>query len=144
MTVAEFLAALPADRRKELAKVRNVIKQNLPKGYKESTGWGAITYEVPLKAYPDTYNKKPLCYVALAAHKSYLSLYLMNVYGDPERRRGFEAGFRKAGKKLDMGGSCVHFHKADDLALDLIGETVAATPMAKWIEIAKKARPKKT
>jgi len=143
MTPAEYLAKIPAERRKELQKVRQVIKENLPKGYKEMVDWGVLTYAVPLTAYPDTYNGRPLNYVALGAHKSFLTLYLFRVFGDPERRKALEAGFKKAGKRLDMGGSCVHFHAADDLPLELIGESVSSTPMAEWIEIWKKARPKK-
>jgi hypothetical protein len=34
----------------------------------------------------------------------------------------------------------VHFTSADDLALDVIGDVVASTPMERWIAIAKAAR----
>ena len=37
-TVKEYLDELPADRRKEIAKVRSVVKKNLPKGYREAVG----------------------------------------------------------------------------------------------------------
>ncbi|MGH9173010.1 MAG: DUF1801 domain-containing protein, partial [Vicinamibacterales bacterium] len=60
-TVREYLQALPDDRRKVIAKVRSVIRKHLPKGYEEAMNWGAITYQVPLKRYPDTYNGQPLC-----------------------------------------------------------------------------------
>ena len=39
--------------------------------------WGMITWQVPLKRYPDTYNKQPLAFVALAAQKNNYALYLM-------------------------------------------------------------------
>ena len=95
---------------------------------------------MPLSAYPDTYNGHALWYAALGAHKSYLTLYLMNVYGQGPLLEKLKAGFKEAGKKLDIGRSCIHFEKADDLALEVIGKTVAAVPMEKWIEIAKAAR----
>jgi hypothetical protein len=34
-TVAQYLAALPADRRAALSAVRKVINENLPDGYEE-------------------------------------------------------------------------------------------------------------
>ena len=49
--------------------MRKVIRANLPKGYRESIGWGCITYEVPLKVYPDTYNGQPLGVAALDLHR---------------------------------------------------------------------------
>ena len=39
----------------------------------------------------------------------------------------FRRRWRETGKKLDMGKSCVRFRKIDDLALDVIGDTIAAT-----------------
>jgi hypothetical protein len=141
-TVAGYLAELPADRRKTVSAVRAVVRRNLPKGYKESIGYGMICYTVPLSTYPDTYNGQPLCYAAVAAQKHYCALYLMNVYGDSTTANAFRDGFRKAGKKLDMGKSCVRFKTADDLPLDVIGRTIAATPMKAFIETYERARRK--
>lgn len=59
-TVTEYLQALPDDRRKEIAKVRSVIRKHLPKGYEEAMTYGLITYQVPLRKYPDTHNGWPL------------------------------------------------------------------------------------
>ena len=142
-TVADYMAELPADRRKTIAAVRAIVRKNLPKGYKESVGYGMICYNVPLSTYPDTYNGQPLCYAALAAQKNYCALYLMNVYGDTPTAAAFKDGFKKAGKKLDMGKCCVRFKTPDDLPLDVIGKTVAATPMKAFIEKYEKARKKK-
>ena len=141
-TVTEYLAELPADRRKTIAAVRAVVRKNLPKGYREAIGYGMICYSVPLSTYPDTYNGQPLCYAALAAQKQYCALYLMNVYGDAARTKALQNAFRKAGKKLDLGKSCVRFKTADDLPLDVIGKTIAATPVKAFIEKYEKARKK--
>jgi len=70
---------------------------------------GMISYFIPLSRYPKTYNKQPLQYAALASQKNYISLYLMNVYGDRETEEWFTEGFRASGKKLDMGRPCVRF-----------------------------------
>ena len=142
-TVREYLDGLPADRRKEIAKVRSVVRKNLPKGYRETMAFGSICYAIPLERYPHTYNKQPLGYAGLAAQKNFNTLYLMGAYGDPKQRKRLEDAFRKSGKKMDMGKSCLHFRKADDLPLDAIGELIASTPPEKMIALYEEGRPKK-
>lgn len=139
-TVAAYLKELPTDRRAEISKVRKVVRDHLPPGYKEQLVWGMISYGVPLSRKSDTYNGQPLCYVALAAQKNFNTLYLMSVYANAKTRKAFEDGFKKAGKKLDMGKSCVHFRTAEDLPLEHIGATIAATPVEQWIEIYEESR----
>jgi hypothetical protein len=142
-TVAEYLKLLPPERRKSLSAVRKVVRDNLPKGYKEAIGWGAITYAIPLKDYPNTYNGQPLCIAALAAGKHNCTLHLMAAYGDPETRKWLEAQFRRSGKKLDMGKACIHFRQPDDLPLDAIAEVIARVTPEKYIrhyEAARKSR----
>lgn len=131
-TVAGYLAALPDDKRKVAREVVTLVRKNLPAGYEEGIGWGVITWSVPLSVLPDTYNKQPLCYVALGANKGGFSLYLMGVYGDAKLRATFEAAVKKAGKKLDMGKSCLHFRTMDDLAVPAVARAVKAIPMKKW------------
>ena len=139
-TVAAYLDALPPERRAVIAEVRKVIRRNLPKGYQEVMNWGAITYELPLERYPNTYNGQPLCYAALAAQKNHFALYLMSVYGDKKLEQELRDAFRKAGKKLDMGKSCVRFKSVDQLPLDAIGRIIAAVPPEKYIAIYAKSR----
>jgi hypothetical protein len=139
-TPEAYLAELPSERRADIAAVRDVIRKNLPEGYGESVNWGMISYGVPLERYPNTYNKQPLCYVGLAAQKNYNALYLMRVYGDKAQEKRLRDAFKKAGKKLDMGKSCVRFKKAEDLPLDTIGEIVASTPVEKWIAVYESSR----
>ena len=43
-TVAQYLAALPADRRAALSAVRKAINENLPDGYEEGIQFGLIGY----------------------------------------------------------------------------------------------------
>jgi Domain of unknown function (DU1801) len=141
-TVSAYLADLPPDRRKVLAAVRSVIRKNLPRGYRESMGYGMICYSVPLKRYPDTYNGQPLCYAALAAQKNYYALYLMSVYGDTRRSKAFRSAFGKAGKKLDMGKSCVRFKTLNDLPLDVISREIASTPVDAFIASFERSHPR--
>jgi hypothetical protein len=139
-TVDEYLAELPEDRRAAIAAVREVVLRNLPAGYVEGMNWGLISYEIPLERYPKTYNKQPLMYAALGSQKNYCAVYLMGVYGEGEQARRFKEAFKAAGKKLDMGKSCVRFRSADDLALDAVGEVIAATTPEQFIAIHEAAR----
>jgi hypothetical protein len=139
-TVPEYLRLLPPERRRSLAAVRKVVRDNLPKGYKESIGWGAITYAIPLKHYPDTYNGQPLCIAALTAGKNNCSLHLMAAYGDPDTRKWLEEQFRKSGKKLDMGKACIRFKQPDDLPLDAVAKIIAKVTPEKYIERYEAAR----
>jgi uncharacterized protein DUF1801 len=141
-TVREYLQQLPPDRRATLKAVRAVVLKNLPKGYEEQIGWGAITYAIPLEKYPDTYNKQPLCYAALASAKNHCSIYLMGAYGDTKTRTWLEGEFKKRGKKLDIGKACLRFKTVDDLPLDVIGEAIAKIPPEKYIQIYEAAHKK--
>ncbi len=138
--VRTFLAGLPPDRRADVERLRRLIRRHLPDGYEEAVSRNMLVYQVPLARYPDTYNGHPLWYAALAAQKSYLSLHLMPLYANKPLTARLEAGFRAAGKKLDMGKACIRFRTADDLPLDVVGQIVAAIPMDRWISIAQSAR----
>ncbi len=142
-TVAEYLEELTPERREAVSAVREVILANLPDGYEEMMDFGMIAYSVPLETYPDTYNGHPLSYAAIASKKNYVSVHLMNIYGDVETERWFVDSYKATGKRLDMGKSCVRFRKLDDLPLDLIGEAVARTPVHEWIGYYEAARPPK-
>ena len=142
-TVAEYLDALSPDQREAVGAVRKVILDNLPQGFAETVGFGMINYGVPLSRFADTYNGQPLCYAALAAQKNYCSVYLMRVYGDPTLADWFRQEFKRAGKKLDMGKSCVRFRRADDLPLGAIGTVIAGTSVDQYIDIYRSSRMKK-
>ena len=139
-TVAEYLASLPGDRRDTIAAVREVVVKHLPAGYQEAMNWGMICWQVPLERYPDTYNGKPLGYVALASQKRYCSLYLTCAYMSDHRTSEMAVAFAKAGKKLDMGRCCIRFKRADDLPLTVIGKIVRSTGVKKFIAEYEAAR----
>jgi hypothetical protein len=141
-TVEDYLSELPTDRRAVIAELRDVVLRNLPSGYREVMNWGMICYEVPLERYPNTYNGQPLGYISLAAQKNYFALYLPCVYQDPRQQARLQEGFRKAGKKLDMGKSCLRFRKLEDLPLDAIADTVAATTPDEFIAGYERSRQK--
>jgi uncharacterized protein YdhG (YjbR/CyaY superfamily) len=141
-----YVSGLPPDRREAIAKVRATILENLPPGYEETVDFGLLSYVVPLKRFPVTYNGHPLMYAALASQKNYMSVYLMTVYGDSATTKWFKDEYKKSGKKLDMGKSCIRFKTLEDLPLELIGRAVARTPVDKYVAFCEKvyaARTKK-
>ena len=141
-TVSAYLASLAPDRRAPIEQTVKFVRQHLPAGYEEMLSGKTIAWVVPFSRLAKTYNGHPLWYVALAAQKNYNALYLMNAYGIPKLQRLLETGFKKAGKKLDMGKSCLLFKTLDDLDLDSVGQVVASTPIEKYIEVYRASRAK--
>jgi len=135
-TPAQYIATLPADRAKTIATVRALVNKHIPRGYDECIVWGTIGWTIPLSRYPDTYNKQPICYVALSSQKNYCSLYLMGAFWSESQLDELKAAFKAAGKKLDMGKS------PDDLPLEPIGKLISAISSEKWIEMYEQSRLK--
>jgi uncharacterized protein YdhG (YjbR/CyaY superfamily) len=139
-TPAAYLASLPADRRKVVAAVRALIKKHLPKGYVESMNWGMLAYEIPLKRYPDTYNKQPLMYLALAAQKNNFALYLTSAAQNPTLMERLKSAYKSAGNKLDMGKGCLRFTSLEELPMDVIADMIASTSVEQRIADSEGAR----
>lgn len=149
-TVREYLASLPGDRRAAIAAVREVILQNLPKGYEEGMQYGMIGYCVPHSIFAAGYHcdpRQPLPFAALGSQKNHMAIYLMCVYGDAATREWFEKSYRASGKKLDMGKACVRFKKLEDLPLEVIGKAIARVPVDKYVarykEVLRKMKSRK-
>lgn len=135
-TVNQYLAVLPADRRQALNAVRKEINRSLPAGYQHGMQFGMIGWYVPLSTYPAGYGgntKEPLPFVALGSQKSHMALYMMCFYGHPTLADWFTKEYKKSGKKLDMGKGCVRFKALDQLALDVVGRTVARVAPAQHV-----------
>jgi hypothetical protein len=142
LTVKQWLEAVPAERKGAINAVRKAVNEHLPAGYVETVAWGMLSWVVPLATLPDTYNGHPLMLAALGAHTKRMTIYLMTVYGDPKVRKAFEIAYKRTGKKLDMGGCCVHFKTLDDLPLDVIGDTIARVSVDEYVERYKNSRSK--
>jgi uncharacterized protein YdhG (YjbR/CyaY superfamily) len=128
-----YIAELPPERAALVARLRDLINAHIPPGYEERMSWGMIGWEVPLSRYPDTYNKQPLVYAALAAQKNYTALYLNCVYASAERTERLKAAWAAAGKTLDMGKSCLRFRRAEDVAEAALAEAIAAVTVDAFI-----------
>ena len=143
ITVAAYLAELSEPRRSVMAVLRKRIREQIPKGYAESMDWGMIAYHIPLKRYPVTYNGKPLLYMALAAQKNNYALYSMSAYMDPAMTKRVREAFKAAGRKLDMGKSCIRFRALEDLPLVVVDELAALMSVDEYIAWYESVKPKK-
>jgi hypothetical protein len=143
LTVKQWLASVPAARKDAINAVRKAVNARLPPGYEETVDWGMLAWVVPLDTFPDTHNGRPLMFAALGAHRKLMTVYLMTVYDDAKLRREFTAAYKKTGKKLDIGGCCVHFKTLDDLPLDVVGNAVASIGVDQYVDRYKKSRKTK-
>jgi len=133
----EYIGSLPEDRRDAIAAVRDTINANLQPGFEEAMQYGMVSWIVPLERYPDTYNGQPLAIASLASQKRHMALYLNCEYASPT---DFRERWEATGRRLDMGKSCVRFKKLDDVALDVVAETIAATTVEGYIEVYESSR----
>jgi hypothetical protein len=81
-TVDAYIEELPEERKGAIKKLRDVIKKNLPKGFKETMGYGMMGWCVPHSLYPDGYHcnpKDPLPFMGLASQKNSINLYHMGM-----------------------------------------------------------------
>lgn len=98
-SVAQYLAALPVDRKAALGKLRALIKQVAPEAQE------TMAYRMP------TYELHGL-FCAFASQKNYLALYLC----EPK----VVAAYRRSLGKLDCGKSCLRFRRLAELPLEVI------------------------
>lgn len=135
-TVTDYLNDLSVERRQALTAVRQMILDHLDSGFVECMQYGMIGYCVPHSVYPAGYHcdpKQPLPFAGLASQKNYMSLYLCSAYYDPADESVIQDAFTKAGKKLDMGKSCIRFKKLEDLPLDAIGKIIRRITAKKYV-----------
>ena len=105
--------------------------------------WGMITYQVPLRTFPETYNGKPLMYAALASQRHYMVVYLTGIYASSEARRAFERRYKATGKRWDVGRSCIRFRSLEDLPLPLVGQAIASLSVNTFIDLVNRGRSRR-
>ena len=132
-SVDAYLAELPPQRRAVVSAVRDIVNAHIPPGYEEAMAYGMIGWSIPLSRYPVTYNKQPLSYAGLAAQKNNFALYLMCAYAESGQEQALRDAYAKAGRKLDMGKSCLRFKSLDDLLVEPIAASIASTSVEQFI-----------
>jgi hypothetical protein len=136
----QLCSGLSEDRAAAMRHVHALIRWALPAGYEEVVMGKMISWVIPLATYPKTYNKQPLPLASLAAQKTYNALYLMGLYLSAERAAAFEQAYAAAGKKLDMGTSCLRFRSIAQLDDGAIRDAIAVVPVATYITDYEAAR----
>jgi uncharacterized protein YdhG (YjbR/CyaY superfamily) len=138
----EYISKVPEDRKVYFEKLRQVILDNIPKGFEEQMNYGMIGYVVPKKIYPAGYHcdtSLPLPFVNIASQKNFIGVYHMGIYANPELLDWFVEEYPKHCKrKLDMGKSCIRFKKAEEIPFDLIAELMQKMSLENWIALYEK------
>jgi len=146
-TVEQYIDTLPEDRKNAIKKLRDVIRENLPKGFVEEMNYGMIGYVVPLSLYPNGYcgNKsQPLPLINIASQKNNIAIYHMGIYSDNALSEWFKMEYKKTHSvKLDMGKSCLRFKKVEHIPFDLIAELSQKITVEQWIEKYESVQRKK-
>ena len=146
-TPEDYISQVPEDRQDTLKKMRKVIKENLPEGFKECIAYGMIGYVVPHSVYPDGYHcdpKIPLPFMSFASQKNSVNLYHSGIYAKKDIHDWFVNEYPKhSSRKLDMGKSCIRFKKLDEIPFELIGELCQKLTVEEWIAIYESALKKK-
>ena len=125
-TPEAYLAELAPDRGETIAGVRDLVNAALPCGYVETIASGMIAWVVPTDRYA---AKPPLMLAALAAQKNHNALYLVCAYTDAAAETTLREAYAAAGRKIDMGRSCLRFRARADLLDDAIAALIADTPV---------------
>ena len=135
-TVDEYLAALPDDRREALTKLRALLRKNLDKRLVEHISYGMIGWSVPHSVYPRGYHcdpQQPLPFASLASQKNHLALYLFCHYTDGEERERLAKAWKAAGRRLDMGKSCIRFKRLEDVPLDVLADSLRRMKIERFL-----------
>ncbi|MBK7711154.1 MAG: DUF1801 domain-containing protein [Bacteroidales bacterium] len=127
-TPEDYINQIPDERKPAIEKLRQVILQNLPKGYEETISYDMIAYVIPHSLYPPGYHvnpKIPLPFINIASQKNFIAFYHMGLYANRDLLEWFKSEYPKYSKtKPDMGKICVRFKNIENIPYDLIAELV--------------------
>lgn len=141
-TVDEYIDQLSNDRKAAVSKLRNTVKNNLPKGFEECINYKMIGFVVPHSLYPAGYHcdtKLPLPFINIASQKNFVALYHSGIYADNMLLEWFKAEYSKhVSTKLDMGKSCIRFKKMEHIPYKLIAQLCKKMTVSDWITIYEK------
>lgn len=141
-TVDEYIAKVPPERTPAISKLRDTVKNHLPKGFEEGINYKMIGYYVPHSIYPEGYHcdpKLPLPFINIASQKNFVALYHSGIYADKNLLDWFVGEYPKHVKtKLDMGKSCIRFKNVAHIPYELIAELCKKMTVKDWISLYEK------
>lgn len=137
-----YINKTPEERHEALQKLRETIKNHLPKGFQEGMQYNMISYYIPHSLYPDGYHcnpKEPLPFISFASQKNSINLYHMGIYAKPELYNWFVSEYPKhCSLKLDMGKSCIRFKNVNKIPFPLIAMLCEKMTPQDWIDCYEK------
>tara|TARA_B100000949_G_scaffold184984_1_gene166870 strand:+ start:8078 stop:8536 length:459 start_codon:yes stop_codon:yes gene_type:complete len=141
-TPDEYLEKLPKERKEVISKLRETVKDNLPKGFEECINYKMLGYVVPHSIYPNGYHcdpKLPLPFINIASQKNFVALYHMGIYANPELLDWFVVEYPKhVSTKLDMGKSCIRFKNINTIPYELIAALCQKMTPQEWVALYEK------
>jgi uncharacterized protein YdhG (YjbR/CyaY superfamily) len=141
-TPDEYLEKLPEERKEVISKLRETVKNNLPRGFEECINYKMLVYVVPHSIYPNGYHcdpKLPLPFINIASQKNFVALYHMGIYANPELLGWFVGEYPKyVSTKLDMGKSCIRFKNINTIPYQLIAALCQKMTPQEWIALYEK------
>lgn len=113
-TVAEYVSALPPERRELIDFFHDLIQQTCP-SFKPHFAYNMLGYgSFPYKNYKKELVQWPV--IALASQKNYISLYVCALDGNEY----LAEKYKKELGKVSVGKSCIRFKKKDDVNIDVL------------------------
>src|SRR5262249_34707029 len=96
---------------------------------------------VPHRVWPHGHHTKPelpLMYLGLSSQKNDMVVYMLCLFQNEPLREWFEGAWKATGKKLYLevsgAGCCLRFRKVEELALDVIAETLRRVPARAYLQ----------
>ena len=132
-----YIANLPEDRKSMMQAVYEVIEKNIDPKFEQGMQYGLPAWFLPHSEYPDGYHcdpKQPLPFAGIGNQKNHIGIYLFGVYCDPKESEKFAKEWKSAGKKLDMGKSCIRVKTLKDIPLEVISKLFQRMTASRFVK----------
>ena len=119
-TVAEYIAAVPPERKDTILQLHNFIRKTVPK-LKSHFAYNMLGYgSFPCRNYKKELISWPT--IALASQKNYISVYVCSV----DAGQYIAEKYKKELGKVSVGKSCIRFKKLRDVNLPALKKVLLA------------------
>lgn len=143
-TIEEYIKKIPEDRQEVFSRLIEIVKTNIPDGFKEVMSYNFPSFVVPHSIYPAGYlckPEEPLPFISLASQKNFIALYHMGIYANPKLVEWFKIEYSKLNiGKLDMGKSCIRFKNMNKIPFNLLAELCSKMSVKEWIMLYEVSR----
>lgn len=137
--IQKYIEKIDEPRKEAYLKLLEILKENLPEGFKFQFGYGMPGWDVPFETYPQGYHTDPsheLPFLALGIQKGHIGLYHLGIYADPKLLEWFQEEYKKqVPTKLNMGKSCIRFTNVKNIPYDLIAELAKKMSVDDYIKL---------